>query len=64
MILEMPFELFDLQEQDEDGEWTNQMMEYLRSNNDSEFNMPKKKPAKKKTKNNLESFMEDENNGN
>lgn len=61
MILEMPFEMFDLQEQDEDGEWTNQMMEYLRSNNDSDYNMPKKKPAKKKAKNNLESFLGDEN---
>lgn len=60
MIMEMPFDAFDLQGQDEDGEWTNQMVEYLRMNNDADYNMPKKKPvAKKKTKTNLESFLEE-----
>lgn len=62
LILEMPFEMFELQEQDESGEFTNTMMDYLRNNNDSDYNMPKKKPTKKKAKSTLESFME-ENNG-
>jgi DNA-directed RNA polymerase specialized sigma24 family protein len=61
LIMEMPFELFELQEQDEGGEYANSMMDYLRNNNDSDYNMPKKKEAKKKKKNNLESFLEDEN---
>jgi hypothetical protein len=64
MIMEMPFELFELQEQDEGGEYTNSMMDYLRSNNDADYNMPKKKATKKKTKNNLESFLEETDNGN
>lgn len=57
MILEMPFEMFELQEQDEGGEWTNQMVDYLRNNNDADYNMPKKKPVKKKDKTNLASFL-------
>lgn len=63
MILEMPFEMFELQEQDEGGEYTNSMMDYLRNNNDSDYNMPKKKPAKKKAQNSLESFLEESDNG-
>lgn len=62
MIMEMPFEMFELQEQDEGGEYTNQMMDYLRSNNDADYNMPVKKPTKKKPKNSLETFLEEDNN--
>jgi hypothetical protein len=62
MIMEMPFEMFELQEQDEGGEYTNQMMDYLRSNNDADYNMPVKKAAKKKPKNSLETFLEEDSN--
>jgi hypothetical protein len=64
MIMEMPFELFELQEQDEGGEYANSMMDYLRNNNDSDYNMPKKKVTKKKPKSSLESFMEENGNDN
>jgi hypothetical protein len=61
MILEMPFDAFELQEHDETGEFTNAMMDYLRTNNDSDYNAaPKKKPTKKKDKPTLESFLEGE----
>lgn len=63
MIMEMPFELFELQEQDEGGDYSNSMMDYLRNNNDADYNMPKKKVTKKKTKNNLESFLEETEDG-
>ena len=59
----MPFELFELQEQDEGGTYSNSMMDYLRNNNDADYNMPKKKAVKKKTKNNLESFLEETEDG-
>jgi hypothetical protein len=62
MLLEMPFEMFELQEQDEGGEYHNSMLDYLRNNNDSDYNMPKK-PAKKKAKTSLESFLEESDNG-
>jgi hypothetical protein len=62
MIMEMPFEMFELQEQDEGGEYTNQMMDYLRSNNNADYNMPVKKAAKKKPKNSLETFLEEDSN--
>jgi DNA-directed RNA polymerase specialized sigma24 family protein len=63
MILEMPFEAFELQDHDETGEFTNAMMDYLRMNNDADYNAaPKKKPTKKKEKTSLESFLEEENN--
>jgi hypothetical protein len=64
LIMEMPFELFELQEQDEGGEYANSMMDYLRNNNDSDYNMPKKKVTKKKPKSSLESFMEENSNDN
>lgn len=63
MIMEMPFEMFELQEQDEGGSYSNSMMDYLRNNNDSDYNMPKK-PAKKKAKTSLESFLEESDNDN
>jgi hypothetical protein len=62
MIMEMPFEMFELQEQDEGSDYSNSMMDYLRNNNDSDYNMPKK-PAKKKAKTSLESFLEESDNG-
>lgn len=61
LILEMPFEAFELQEQDETGEFSNAMLDYLRTHNDSSFNLPKKKPSKSKNKNSLENFLEDDN---
>jgi hypothetical protein len=62
MLLEMPFEMFELQEQDEGGEYHNSMLDYLRNNNDSDYNMPKK-ATKKKAKTSLESFLEESDNG-
>jgi hypothetical protein len=58
LIMDMSFDEFELQAQDEDGEFTNMMMDYLRNNNDIEYTMPKKKEKKKK-KSSLDDFMED-----
>lgn len=63
MLLDMPFEMFELQGHDDDGDYRNSMLDYLRNNNDSDYNMPKK-PAKKKAKTTLESFLEESDNGN
>lgn len=63
MLLEMPLEMFELQDHDDDGDYRNSMLDYLRNNNDSDYNMPKK-PAKKKAKTSLESFLEESNNDN
>lgn len=65
MIMEMPLEMFELQEQDEGGEWHNTMMDYLRNNHDADYGAPKKKESKSKTKkNSLESFLEDDDESN
>lgn len=60
MIMEMPFEMFELQEQDEGGDYSNSMMDYLRNNNDVSYNMPQKK-AKPKKKSSLDDFLEEDN---
>lgn len=63
MILEMPFEAFELQEHDETGEFSNAMMDYLRMNNDADYNAkPEKKTKKKADKPTLESFLEGDDN--
>lgn len=58
MIMDMSFDEFELQAQDEDGEFTNMMIDYLRNNNDVEYTMPKKKEKKKKSSS-LDDFMEE-----
>lgn len=58
LIMDMSFDEFELQAQDEDGEFTNMMMDYLRNNNDIEYTIPKKKEKKKKNSS-LDDFMED-----
>ena len=60
LIMDMSFDEFELQAQDEDGEYSNMMMDYLRNNNDVDYTMPKKKEKKKK-KSSLDDFMEDKN---
>lgn len=60
LIMDMAFEEFVLQEQDEDGEYTNLMMDYLRNNSDAEYTITKKKEKKKK-QSSLDDFMEDKN---
>ena len=57
LILDMSFDEFELQAQDEDGEYTNMMMDYLRNNNDVEYNIPKK--TKKKKTSSLDDFVEE-----
>jgi DNA-directed RNA polymerase specialized sigma subunit len=59
MIMEIPFEMFELQEQDEGGEYSNSMMDYLRNNNDADYNLPKKKTTKKRALSSLEVFFEE-----
>jgi hypothetical protein len=61
MMLEMPLEAFELQEHDEDSEYTSQMLDYLRNNNDSEYNVPKKPKKKKNKTSSLDDFMEEGN---
>lgn len=61
IIMDMSFDEFELQAQDEDGEFTNMMIDYLRNNNDKEYTIPKKK-TKKKTSTSLDDFMEESDN--
>lgn len=60
LIMDMPFEAFELQEQDEGGEYTNMMLDYLRTNNDAQYSPPVKK-AKPKKKSSLDDFLEGDN---
>ena len=65
IILEAPFEFFELQEQDEDGEYSNQFLEMLQTAQAQKQYMPPteravKKPKKSKDK--LDLFMGDEEN--
>jgi DNA-directed RNA polymerase specialized sigma24 family protein len=60
LIMEMPFEAFELQEQDEGSEYTNMMLDFLRNNNDTQYNMPVKK-TKPKKRSSLDDFMEGDN---
>jgi DNA-directed RNA polymerase specialized sigma24 family protein len=61
IIMDMSFDEFELQAQDEDGEFTNMMIDYLRNNNDKEYTIPKKK-TKKKASTSLDDFMEESDN--
>lgn len=58
LIMETSFDEFVLQAQDEDHEYTNAMMDYLRNNNDSYYTNEPKKKEKKKKKSSLDEFME------
>jgi hypothetical protein len=64
LIQEMPFEMFELQEQDEGGDFKNMYIDYMQSNTsyDDSF-LPKKKDSKKKNaKPTLNDFIEIPNN--
>lgn len=59
MIMDMPFESFELQEHDEDGTFHNAYLDFLQQHSDFEDPYEKKKAAKKAKQDNLETFMGD-----
>lgn len=61
MIMDMPFESFELQSHDEDGTFHNAYLEFIQAHSDFEDPYEKKKAAKKAKKDNLETFMDDVN---
>ena len=61
MIMDMPFEAFELQEHDEDGSFHNAYLDFLQHHSDFEDPYEKKKAAKKAKKDNLENFMDNVN---
>lgn len=63
LIQNMPFEMFELQEQDETGEFHNAYLEFMQHNNtfDDFIGRKKEKAAKKKMENTLNAFIDDEN---
>lgn len=61
MILDMPFEAFELQDHDDDGTFHNAYLDFLQQHSDFEDPYEKKKAAKKAKKDNLENFMDDVN---
>jgi len=62
LIQNMPFEMFELQEQDETGEFHNAYLEFMQQNNtfDDFIGRKKEKAAKKKMENTLNAFIDDE----
>ena len=59
MIMEMPFDAFDVQDHDEGGEFHNAYLDFIRSHQIVEDPYAKKKAeAAKKKKDSLESFMD------
>lgn len=62
MIMDMPFEMFELQEQDESGEFHNQYVEFLQQHHNFDdvvnFEAKKAKKAKKKDQVDLNEFLE------
>jgi hypothetical protein len=60
--MEMPFEAFELQDQDEDGHFANGMIEFMQQHqtfgNVTPDFIQKKTKKKKKETNNLDSFLE------
>lgn len=61
MIMEMPFDAFELQDHDEDGTFHNAYLDFLQQHSDFTDPYEKKKAAKKAKKDNLENFMDDVN---
>jgi DNA-directed RNA polymerase specialized sigma24 family protein len=66
LIMDMPFEMFELQSQDDTGEFTNQYVEFLQQHHNFEqvidYEEKKKKKAKKKDQVDLSDFLESDNN--
>jgi hypothetical protein len=62
MIQDMPFEMFELQEQDDTGEFHNAYLDFMQQNHtfDDFIGRKKEKSAKKKMENTLNSFLDDE----
>ena len=62
MIQDMPFEMFELQEQDDTGEFHNAYLDFMQQNHtfDDFIGRKKEKAAKKKMENTLNSFLGDE----
>lgn len=62
LVMEMPFEAFELQDQDEDGHFANGMIEFMQQHqtfgNVTPDFIQKKTKKKKKETNNLDSFLE------
>ena len=62
LIQDMPFEAFDLQEQDEDGHYHNAYLDFMQSNNNFDDSFIQKKKAKvKKNQQTLDEFIGDGN---
>jgi hypothetical protein len=62
LIQNMPFEMFELQEHDETGEFHNAYLEFMQNNStfDDFIGRKKEKAAKKKLENTLNAFIDDE----
>lgn len=62
LIQDMPFDAFDLQEQDEDGHYHNAYLDFMQSNNNFDDSFIQKKKAKvKKNQQTLDEFIGDGN---
>ena len=61
LIQDMPFEMFELQEQDESGEFHNAYLEFMQNNNtfDDFIGRKKERAVKKKLESNLNAFIDD-----
>lgn len=63
LIMDMPFEMFELQEQDEGGEYHNAYIDFMQQNHVIDDSFIQKKLAKKKKKDSsLDEFIESDNN--
>jgi len=62
LIQQMPFEAFELQDQDDGGEFHNAYVDFMQQNNtfDDFIGRKKEKAAKKKLENTLKAFIDDE----
>jgi hypothetical protein len=58
LIQDMPYEVFELQEQDESSEFHNAYLEYMQNNNTFDDFIERKKERKKKKHVSLDTFME------
>ena len=60
LIQDMPFELFETQEQDDDREFHNQYMEFMQQNHQLDDFIERKAAKRKKKQPNLDDFLGDE----
>ena len=59
LIQNMPFEMFELQEQDESGEFHNAYLEFMQQNNNFDDFIERKKEKRKKKQPSLDDFLGD-----